>query len=174
MSTKRKPFAVLDLETDPFKAGRLPRPFAAGFYNGDYPSLYWGDDCIKYLIEDLKEYDGYVYAHNGGKFDFHFLLPYLPRSALNKSIRIINGRIVEFRIGKARLRDSWNILPVPLARLAKDEIDYKKLEPDIRHKYMAEIREYLYSDCKHLRDNIIRFINEYGLHLTIPSAAFRN
>ena len=167
MSTKRKPFAVLDLETDPFKAGRLPQPFAAGFYNGDYPSHYWGDDCIKYLIEDLKEYDGYVYAHNGGKFDFHFMLDYLEPG----TIKIINGRIAEMKIGKAILRDSFLILPVPLSAHSKTPIDYEKFEAHCREKHKSEILDYLRDDLRDLFSFVSAFFDRFPRRLTMPGIA---
>ena len=37
--------AVIDFETDPFEHGIVPRPFAAGFYDGSRYLQFWGDDC---------------------------------------------------------------------------------------------------------------------------------
>lgn len=167
MTKKRKPFAVLDTETDPFKAGRLPKPFCAGFFDGEDYQSYWGDNCIQYLCEDLAEYDGFVYAHNGGKFDFHFMLNY----AEPGKIRIINGRIAEMRIGKAILRDSFLILPVPLSAHQKTEIDYGKFEKEVRENHRDEILNYLQDDCRDLYSFIEAFFSRFPRKLTLPSIA---
>ena len=42
--------AVIDLETDPFQHGRLPKPFLSGFDNGESVVEFWGDDCILRLV----------------------------------------------------------------------------------------------------------------------------
>lgn len=167
MASKKKPFAVIDTETDPFKAGRLPEPFCAGFYDGEEYQSYWGENAIQYLCEDLADYDGFVYAHNGGKFDFHFMLDY----AEPGKVRIINGRIAEMRIGKAILRDSFLILPVPLSAHQKTEIDYNKFEKECRESHRAEILDYLRDDCHDLWNFIDAFFQRFPRKLTLPSIA---
>ena len=66
--------ATIDLETDPFQHGRLPKPFLSGFDDGNRVVEFWGDDCILRLVEFLATLeDPYIiYAHNGGKFDFFY------------------------------------------------------------------------------------------------------
>lgn len=169
MATKKKPFAVIDTETDPFLHGRLPEPFCAGFYDGEEYFDYWGENSIEYLCEDLAEYDGYVYAHNGGKFDFHFMLDY----AEPGKVKIINGRIAEMRIGKAILRDSFLILPVPLSAHQKTEIDYSKMEKDVREYHKTEILNYLKDDCYDLFSFISAFFERFPRQLTLPGIAIK-
>lgn len=171
---KEKPhkrIATIDFETDPFKFGRDPKPFSWGFYNGEKYVDYWGDDCIKVLMNFLADtYEPMlIYAHNGGKFDFLFFVEYF-----GGSIRIVNGRILEATIGIHTFRDSYGILPIPLKKLGgKLDIDYKLLEPDVREMHKPEILFYQKADCVSLYDAVIAFFAEFGDVLTIGSAAMR-
>lgn len=164
-----RPFITIDSETDPFKRGRIPAPFVWGVFDGQVFRHYHHDN-LHSLIEWLSEQDAIIYAHNGGKFDYMFLLPYLQEF---DNIKIINGRIAQFRIGKAEFRDSYNILPVPLSAFAKDDFDYKILEKDVRYipDNWEKTIEYLKSDCVNLYNMIAAFQEEYGRHLTQAGAA---
>jgi len=158
-----------DSETDPFLHGRLPKPFIWGAYQlerDEYEEFETFGQMLEFL--ESKETEIIVYAHNGGKFDWHFGLDYLENYS---DILVINGRIAKFKIGRVEFRDSFSILPVPLADMAKDEFDYRMLEEDVRHKYMDKIRAYLKSDCVYLAQHVNAFIEQYGLHLTLASAA---
>lgn len=118
----------------------------------------------------MRERDCIVYAHNGGKFDWHFLLdeltPWQP-------LMVINGRLAKFTIGKAEFRDSFNIMPMPLSAYKKDEIDYALFEPDVRHLHMDKISAYLKTDCIYLHEMLTAFIAEFGLHLTQAGASVK-
>lgn len=160
MSAKklRKRFWTLDCETDPFKRGRIPKPFIWGAYEGvtdTYVEFNHGDEVVDFF-QGKKVY---VYAHNGGKFDFHFL-----RDAINadETLSVIGGRLVRFKVGVAEFRDSLSLLVNPLRAFAKDEIDYSKLEPDVRHMHMSEIRAYLRSDCVNLWCTLQAFFEKFG------------
>lgn len=166
--------ATLDFETDPFCHGEIPYPFACGIYCGesDYRE-YWsngrdkGTDVIEWAINALRLMDGYtVYAHNGGKFDFMYMLDYL-----DNPIKIINHRIVSAKIGGCELRDSFAILPVPLAAYQKDVIDYELFKKDKRQDNKADILHYLAKDCEYLYEVVSAFISEHSNKLTIGSAA---
>jgi DNA polymerase elongation subunit (family B) len=159
--------AVADCETDPFKIGRVPQPFVWGYYDGtDYRQF----DSTAKFVEFVNEQGTIIYAHNGGKFDWHFVLPYLNPY---DDIMIINGRIARCNLGMSELRDSYNILPVPLAAYKKDKIDYAIMEPDQRNKphNKRKIAEYLKSDCMYLYELISGFVNLYGVQITQASAA---
>lgn len=170
-----------DSETDPFCAGRVDiRPFIWGAYNGaeyvefDNYALPGpvSDEyrCTRAFVDFFKDRDCIVYAHNGGKFDWFFLLdelePFQP-------LMVISGRLAKFKIGKAEFRDSWNIMPMPLATVHKTEIDYSKFERDVREQHMPEIRAYLRDDCEDLHRMIMAFIAEFGLHLTQAGASVK-
>lgn len=162
-----KPFWVIDAESDPFLFGRVPVAFIWGAYNG---SEYLEFNSEADLVAFMRTQDAIFYAHNGGKFDFHFLAPWINQ---NETILMINSRLVKARIGKAEIRDSYALLPFPLRSYKKDDIDYSKLEKSVRHLHMPEIRAYLKNDCIYLWDLIAAFFAEYGRHLTAPGAAIK-
>jgi len=174
-----RPFAVIDSETDPFLKGRIPAPFVWGYYDG-YEFRHYTHDTIHSMLEWIAEQKIIIYAHNGGKFDYHFLLPYLEPY---DQIKIINGRIAQFFIGKAEFRDSFNILPVALKKIEitdskgnivkKQEFDYALMESDQRYKSenWDSIIDYLRDDCITLYESIKRFQTDYGRHLTLAGAA---
>lgn len=167
---KPRRFAVCDCETDPFAVGRVEiAPFVWGFFDGEHYERF---DTTGTFVAYLREYDGIVYAHNGGKFDWHFILPHLDGL---QSLGIINGRIVRAKCGAAELRDSYALLPVGLASWQKDEIDYRIMERDQRDKpeNRATILRYLEGDCRYLHDMVSKFIGEFGLHLTMAGAAMK-
>jgi hypothetical protein len=154
-----------DCETDPFQHGRVPEPFVWGAWNGeefhswesaeDFLMFFMGKKCL-------------VYFHNGGKFDFHFLLKLMGDGM---KIRMINGRIVEIVYGSMILRDSYAIIPTALGAYQKDKIDYAKFEKEVRHEHMEEIIRYMKSDCVYLLELVQAFRDKAGKNLTIASTA---
>lgn len=164
---KQRPFAVFDVETDPFKYNRVPEPFVAEFYDGERAEVFY--DMHK-AAKFLWNYDGIVYAHNGGKFDWYFFLTYVEPMT---DVTIINGRLSKIKFGSAELRDSWNILPIPLADYQKDEIDYAIMEKGEREKphNKKKIEEYLHMDCVYLHSLVRAFIDRHGIKLTQASAS---
>ena len=170
--SKQKPLAVIDFETDPFLYGDKPEPFAAGalFSDSEYIEL-WGDNCVERLIDALAEEKEphIIYAHNGGKFDFFYLL--WAGAIEPGSVKIIGGRIVEAKIGIHTLRDSYSIIPVPLAAYQKDKTDYSWFKKKNREKYKPQILEYLKSDCVYLLELVTAFVGRFGQKLTVGAAA---
>lgn len=173
---------VIDAETDPFKHGRIPEPFAWEFYSDEKTVVFWSSgshdkdadkcDCvtcqlIEFLENETVEY--MLFAHNGGKFDFHFM-----HQHIENPIKIINSRIVSSKLGKHVLRDSLAIIPVPLARFfkgSKGDIDYRKMEREHREKYKQEILDYLHQDCLSLFKVVSAFVERFGPKLTVGSTA---
>ena len=154
---KEKVIAVADCETDPFDGHIIPSPFLWGYYDGtNYEEFTTTDKFIEFIYTLPPTI---LYAHNGGKFDWHFILDYI--EDLEK-VMIINGRLAKFTIGEVEFRDSMNILPVSLKKMQKDEFDYNKMKADVRHKYMAEIKRYLYHDCLYLYQYVTGFIDDPG------------
>ncbi|MGH7745570.1 MAG: DNA polymerase, partial [Candidatus Dormibacteria bacterium] len=173
MGRKRRTFWTLDCETDPFKQGRFPFPFIFGAYEGDsgeYVEFSTADELIAFF----QDRQTVVYAHNGGKFDYHYL-----RYAINSDepLLVINGRLAKFRIGVCEFRDSLNIFPN--TRLKdfgnKLEIDYRLMEADRRcdARVMLEIKRYLRQDCVGLWEVIRRYWDEYGKGLTQAGSSMR-
>lgn len=170
-----KPFAVIDCETPPFlferdQKGLEPlKPFLWGYFNGiEYHQFEQTADLVAFI----SQRDEVIYAHNGGKFDFHFLTEYLEPF---RPIKLINGRIAKVRLGQCELRDSYNIIPAPLADFQKTEIDYQLFE--IEHRYRpevwAEICAYQKDDCVQLYHLVSAFIEKHGMVLTQASAAMK-
>ena len=171
MARKKKRIGTLDAETDPFLFNRTPEPFCWGFFDGDDYVDFWGDNSTNDLMDYLTdESDLIIYAHNGGKFDFFYLLPWL-----DEDIFMINGRIAKATLfdGRIELRDSWLILPMALKQMDKDDIDYHLFEREIRETHKKEILQYLKSDCVYLHNWVSSFIGRFGNGLTLAGTAFK-
>ncbi len=163
--------ATIDLETDPFEYGKVPRPFAAGFWDGIEFIHYWGKDCVERILKAIASNSKgpyLIYAHNGGKFDFFYFMPYL-----SGDMRIVNGRIIQARLGESEIRDSYAIMPFPLKAYSKDDIDYEKMRAEVRESHRAEIISYLRKDCTALRELVVAFHEEFGDQLTVGSSALK-
>lgn len=170
----KRPIYVFDFETDPFKYDRIPGPFLVGVYGDDLTFNYcWGEavDVILWLVNWLEGLPkgSIVYAHNGGKFDFHFLKDHFDLG----DIKIINARIAKLKISGVELRDSFLMIPVPLSAHKKDDIEYWKMEADKREEFRDEIISYLEGDCVYLYELVKGFIEEFGISLTMATAAMR-
>ena len=167
LKIKNRPIAVCDCETDPFIHNRVPEPFIWGFYDG---IRYIEFNDTKKFITFVKNAPYIIYAHNGGKFDFHFILSDIEPFT---QLRVINNRYVSIPFGKSELRDSYSIIPTPLSAYKKMEFDYSKLEKCNRNKYIDEIRMYLKSDCIYLFEYVKKFVDRYGKQLTLASSAMK-
>lgn len=165
---KEKVIAVADCETDPFDGVTIVQPFIWGYYDGKNYEEFRTTEAFMKFIYTLPE--TILYAHNGGKFDWMFILDYIDDF---EKVMIINGRLSKFKIGDVEFRDSMNILPVSLKKMQKDEFDYNKMKVEVREQFMDEIKMYLYHDCKYLHDYVSKFIEQYGLHLTQAAAAMK-
>lgn len=160
-----KKIATCDCETDPFRYGRKPEPFIWGLYDGKEYSTFASTAAF---VAAVRDDNIILYAHNGGKFDFIYLLPYIRET----KAQIINGRIVSMFLDRCELRDSYSIIPVTLRELGgKKDIEYWKLEREHRSHYKHEIGEYLYHDCKSLYDAVSAYRNAAGKQKTIASNA---
>ena len=168
-------FGTFDLETDPFKRLRIPKAFAACYFDGKTLNVFWGDDCCAQVMELMIREKRIIYAHNGGKFDFHFILHLLLQYYDSDEIKLtcIGTRIVKIKTPSVEFRDSFAVLPRRLADLGnKKEIDIQKLESTVRHIHKAEIIEYLKQDCIALFDAMAHWIGEYGLKMTLAGTTF--
>lgn len=161
---------VADAETDPFEHGAIIRPFLWGITNGSTYYEFESTDAFLEFVASLG--DVVIYAHNGGKFDWHFLLHALEEFS---PVMIIAGRLAKFKIGDAEFRDSYNILPAPLSAYKKDEIDYTIFRKPLRRipANWRKIQEYLRADCLYLFEMVSEFIKRYGMNLTFASAAMK-
>lgn len=172
-SSKRKTqIAVLDFETNPFKDNDEIFPFVAELYTGDKSIVIWNEDFDSFINEvylSILGLDGAytVYAHNGGKFDFMFLV-----KLLRGKVSFKGRGIMSAFIGPHELRDSMHIIPTRLGDYKKDDFDYSLLEPSKRKKNKPKILKYLHSDCVYLYDLVKDFVERHGRVLSIGQAAF--
>lgn len=166
--------AVIDFETDPFDNTTKVEvfPFVACLYSDQFePVTIWENDhdvfvdlvldCIRNLPDSFT-----IYAHNGGKFDFMFLI-----HKLRGEISFKGRGIMRATIGAHELRDSFHILPERLASMQKSKFDYKKLRKHSRDNHKQEIIDYCMSDCKNLFDYVKKFIDQYGFKISIGAAS---
>lgn len=166
--------AVLDFETDPFdNVNRSDvHPFLAVLYADHFdPVVIWDEDKDSFVkrvcdaIEALpRSYT--IYAHNGGKFDYMFLLKRLIGKVMFKGRGIMTAQL-----GNHELRDSYHIIPDRLANFKKDHIDYENMRAGKRHAYKQEIIDYCISDCRYLLEIVKGFISRFGTKLSIGQAA---
>jgi hypothetical protein len=161
---KHKQIVTIDAETDPFVNQRVPTPFLWGSFDGtEFRTFRTTEEMVQFWFTK----DVYLFAHNGGKFDFMYLLPFISETRAT----IINGRIVEMKLGNATLRDSFAILPLPLRQYQKKDIEYWKLEKGVRDEHWAEIVEYLRIDCVSTHELVSAFFDSAGTRPTIASNA---
>jgi hypothetical protein len=167
-----KPKGVLDFETDPFAHGDEIKTFASCIYFGENDNLViWSDDCSKQTYDQILELPPCeLYAHNGGKFDFWYLWPWIEPG----DVKIINGRIATCTIGNTTLIDSYLIAPIALSKYKKNDISYDKFRREVREQHRDEIIDYLISDCKHTLDLVDASHRILGKTLTIATAAMRS
>ncbi len=169
VKNEKRKIAVIDCETDPFKPGRIPKPFLWGFFDGEqYKSFPDSQKLLDFIFSCKEKYT--IYAHNGGKFDFHFLLKHIKTDT---PINMINGRLVRFSIKNIEFRDSFAIIPVPLSAYQKTKVNYKIFEADKRENARNKkvIAEYLKDDCVFLYTLVTDFIERFGKKLTTAGTA---
>lgn len=168
--------ATTDFETDPFDGVSKIEPFAVGFYNGSTYHTHWGDDAPQWLYEHVRELDQphMIYAHNGGRFDFMFILQWLEPDIFCIGRRIVSAKIRGRNGIMHELRDSASLMPVPLKDAAlKYEFDYSNMRKNVRHKHYDSIMSYLKQDCIGLYDTIKVGHEVVGKSLTMASAAMK-
>ncbi len=163
--------ATIDFETTPFQYGIEPIPFLAVIYTLDFTKTFWGDDCLeqccRFIYRGMTGYS--IYAHNGGKFDYNFLMR---KGFLTNPLSVIGGRITQAKIGSNTVLDSLLLYPMALKNYKKDEIDYKLFVKTKRDKHKDLIIEYCINDCKYLYELLSEFFLLFGKKLTIGQAAF--
>lgn len=166
--------AVLDMETDPFDKEKQTKilPFCACLYSDNFePVIIWEENIERFVaavisaIEALPE-EYTIYAHNGGKFDYMFLI-----HKLRGKISFKGRGIMSAKIGRHEIRDSFHIIPEKLAAYQKEAFDYEKMRKGKRRKFKQEIIDYLVSDCRYLFDIVKGFLNTFGLKISVGQAA---
>lgn len=161
---RARQISTCDCETDPFLHNRIGKPFVWGFYDGNE---FMHFERTEDFVAHVKNKRITIFAHNGGKFDFMYLLSYVGET----KAQIIGGRIVSMMLGEAELVDSFAAVPQGLGSIKKDEIDYTKMEATVRHLHMPEIISYLRGDCVYLYELMSAYRKAAGAKKTIASNA---
>lgn len=151
---KQKSFFVFDIEThtDNFI------PYSIALYDGvNKPIIFTGDNClekfISFILSDYKRFRGKLfYAHNGGKFDFQFILNVLADKKIIFNTMLQGSRIFKLDISfykndkgsSFHFVDSFCQLPYSLEKLTNTfNVKHKKYnfmdQPKDKRDY-----EYLY------------------------------
>lgn len=173
-AVKRRSIAILDMETDPFDnvSRETIAPFLAVLYSDEFETIIiWEQDdqiFVNKLIAAIEGLPGKftIYAHNGGKFDFMFLV-----HRLRGKVSFKGRGIMLAQIGEHQLRDSYHIIPEKLASLQKQKFDYANLKRKSREKFKKEIIDYCISDCRNLLFYVKKFIDKFGFKISIGAAA---
>jgi len=120
--------AILDMETDPFDAVEemIIRPFLAVLYSDKFDTVVIWEENEDVFAEKvtaaIEKLPGKftIYAHNGGRFDFLFLL-----HKMRGPVAFKGRGIMQAYIGAHELRDSFHIIPERLANWQKEKFDYE-------------------------------------------------
>jgi len=192
LNKKIKPmkYCVFDIESEEWI-----KPFAVGFYDGEQePIIFEGFDCVKKFLDYFlsHRYRNWVcFAHNGGKYDFNFIVDCLKNNFKEFHLKLIisNSRILRIKIynydysKKWIFSDSFSLLPKSLDSIGKSfNTVHQKLKIDYENIRKSDNwREYLKNDCYVLYEALTKF-KEYfdkeniGLRWTIAQqslATFR-
>lgn len=150
------------------------------YFDGVYSVFSNLDDYLDFVLK--KKFDGVrIYFHNGGRFDFLFLIDRLMERGvvkfLNRGTSLLG---LVFSNGKTRVEfyDSYALLPASLDKLIKTYgIEEKKIPIDFNknRKFSdKKLHEHLKNDCISLYKILDIFQNEEGyLSSTIASHALR-
>ena len=177
---KIPPFSVFDIETNDWK-----QFVVGGYYDGESYEVYRSISEFLYFVTDDKR-DKVIYAHNGGAFDFNFVLQevicgeckedfrivsVLPRGSAFLTITVVrvyhhkvNGEWQEEIGAKITFRDSLALLPFSLKSLtenfktqaAKGEWDHKNKR---KRADDPELLQYLRDDCIGLYQVLEKFFH---------------
>lgn len=168
---KKRRIGAVDCETDPFEPGVFVEPFLWGVLldTGEYFEFAETAEFVTWCRGQSEPLT--LYAHNGGKFDYHFIRNDIEADS---AISVIAGRLARCHVGIVELRDSLNLFgQTRLADFSKEEIDYRLMRKGVRELHMPEIRAYLKSDCVNLLAIVSKFLERYGMQFTQAGAAMK-
>lgn len=173
-SERHTDIAILDMETDPFDKIRqsVVTPFLAVLYSDNFdPVIIWEENFERFVAAVVAAICALprvytIYAHNGGRFDYMFLI-----HAMRGEISFKGRGIMSARVGGHHLRDSFHLIPEKLAAYQKDVFDYSKLYKKNRNAHREDIIRYCINDCRYLLDLVKKFVGDFGLKMSIGQAA---
>ena len=172
---RHRNIAILDMETDPFDnvSRETIYPYLAVLYSDEFETVViWEEDhavfidCLLSAIVALPE-QFTIYAHNGGKFDFMFLV-----HKLRGEVSFKGRGIMRAYIGNHEIRDSYHIIPERLAGMKKMDFDIAKVGTRAnRQAHREAIIKYCISDCSNLLYFVKKFLDKFGFKISVGAAA---
>jgi hypothetical protein len=104
----------------------------------------------------LCELEGTYWAHNGGRFDFLWLLGWALKFEIPWRVSLSGSSIASLTIGKAIFRDSARLVPMSLdkasaisgVRKDKCPVDFSEIRRDMSRSRLMQVCEYMVQDCK--------------------------
>ena len=169
-------FATSDIE-----ANHWVYLVAIGLFDGtDYNVFDSIDNYLDFII--TKKYNGYrIYFHNGGRYDFLFLVEKLLDRGDVTFVQKSSGLLLlKFRTTNfnCEFADSFAILPASLEKLIQTyNIEEKKIKIDFKKGFKfsdKKMQEHLKNDCISLYKILEQTEKYYGfLSLTVPAQALR-
>lgn len=205
---KRRKFLVLDVESkdDDTQQAGFTRPFMCGTYDGECYEAFFDSNakigweeryfrvggCVDSMMRSIltKEYAGYyIYAHNAGRFDYLFLLPWLMQIGVSLGFQFsvvpVASSIQMLVVWKGTMRwtflDSLKLIPTSLDKAAKSFklAGKKKHDLHVPETEQEAWKEYNRVDCEQLYQVLERFHhyveNVLGgeVGITAPSTAIK-
>lgn len=175
--------AVFDIETH-----KWINPYSVTFYDGEIYKVFTGQTCISNFLREVirHKYRAFtIFAHNGGRFDFNFIMETLKKWQYDIKIIFQGSRCLQIKVfhqkeGKLEKRngrnattfsDSYALLKFSLAKLTKDfNVEHKKInftkDIDIKKLGFKDEYEYLYYLYKQKDQRFYDYIKNdvYGLY----------
>lgn len=197
-TVKNLKLCTFDIETD-YPDNPLD-VILVGFYDGEiYRCFDNMDDFVKFVVRK-KYYNFNIYAHNGGRFDFKFLLESLNNFDFDFHIIDVNGNILQIQIptqyyknqkgelltkNTINFRDSYMLMKDSLHKLSHSfNVPHKKVEcnffdkskKDYEDKFnnWEKFKEYLEYDTIGLYECIRFFenvIHKYNANIKLTIAS---
>jgi hypothetical protein len=171
--------ATFDIESIEWTTSFL----CGGYYNGtDYYYSWDEKDFFRYLI---AQENTTIYAHNGGKFDFLWLLSVAISMGCRPNIVLQGTRILSIEIGNVEFLDSYALIPMSLEKAGgmvgqgKVDLPFDYSEfGSLTRSQKTILLEYLEQDCRLLYD-VLEYLFTYAarhdiaIRKTVASTSWR-
>ena len=163
---ERRAFFVFDIESNNWTDFEM-----LGFYDGVTFQIFDSIDAfLLYIIRDRYKAH-WIYAHNGGRFDFNFIVEGLSRLKKEYSLIEAGSSVIGIKVklnawNNIYFADSFRILPDSLERIAKRFATTQKMTGAIDFSRERVSRsnplhcEYLKNDCVSLYESLTTFYSD--------------
>ena len=152
--------ATMDIET----VNWTEKFLCGGLYNGAEYYESWDENGY---FEILLSHNGVIYAHNGGRFDFLWVVSQMISRGWTPNITMQGSRILKISYGKTTFLDSYPILLSSLQKAGemvgsqKEELGIPFSEfGNLTEGQKKEVSKYLRQDCVLLYD-VLDYIKNY-------------